>query len=69
MNQKKNASSLNFIHLHTQLPLTDLDKTLSEAVSKLKHAVDLPILIFVGVHGNRGYSLDSIPVVVFSTCD
>lgn len=63
LNQKQNVSSLSMIHLHTHLPLKDLDLELSEAISKLKDAKELPIIVFVGVQGNRGYAIDSIPVV------
>lgn len=61
-NQQKNASSLNMVHLHTQLPLTDLDLAVSQSLEQLQSIRDLPILVLVGVQGNRGFSLDSIPV-------
>lgn len=62
LNQKQNVSSLSMMHLHTHLPLKDLDIELSEAISKLKDVQELPIIVLVGVQGNRGYAIDSIPV-------
>lgn len=62
LNQKQNVSSLSMMHLHTHLPLKDLDVELSEAISKLKDIQELPIIVLVGVQGNRGYAIDSIPV-------
>ena len=58
-----NISSLSFIHLFTQLPLSDLDSSLSNHLTHLQ-TTNQPILVFVGIHGNRGYSMDIIPVII-----
>ena len=58
-----NTSSLSFIHLFTQLPLSDLDSSLSNHLAHLQTSHQ-PILVFVGIHGNRGYSMDIIPVMI-----
>lgn len=63
LNQQYNVSSLSMVHLHTQLPLHDLDMQLSEFVQSLmRKKGEMPILVFVGIQGNRGYAIDSIPV-------
>ena len=61
--QSMNISSLSFIHLFTQLPLSDLDSSLSNHLTHLQ-TTNQPILVFVGIHGNRGYSMDIIPVII-----
>ena len=58
-----NTSSLSFIHLFTQLPLSDLDSSLSNHLTHLQTS-NQPILVFVGIHGNCGYSMDIIPVMI-----
>lgn len=69
-NRINSTGFVSLVYLHTKLPLKTMDQHLSKGLqdmhSQFQHGKLAPILGFVGVHGNNGFSIDFLPVTFFS---